>query len=393
MRLVIELYAMKLLFSKSSVSNVGRTLIFNLLYLLSMVATVIGALCLIVGINDMRALVYMFYPLVGFGQLFFLCATLSVSTVWNSMAKKASLILVSVSNSSLPPASLIRTNADTTAKSKKLGFCCLVKMPKPSVGVDAPITTSLIALTVTMMISYFSPLYISSAMSVCCLVIAISFAAAGGRMARLLTLSTEPLANKKRQGWKLSCCIRSNNGNGNDGGSSHSCSEDSSDAVGIRSSSSIKDNFQNEIEDLRRPNNSQLLDPSSNESSAVKEASSSFAPLRVPSSPVPTQPLSQVTPPHPETYASPPSSPDAASSQSLPQASVGVLQVAAQIRGTANVSFWCIRDHLQGLCGIGDLGILVWIEPSVAITYIQGSERLASCLVRAVTFCVYLYDP
>jgi hypothetical protein len=342
----MELHSMSLLFSKSSVSNVGRTLIFNLLYLLSMAGTVLGALFMIVGMTDIRQLVFMFYPMVGFGQLFFLCATLSVSTVWNSMAKKAAPILVSISSPSA--ATSTHTNTEIAANNEKwtpppLRWIrrYLTKMPKLSLGVDAPIPTSLIALTVTMMISYFSPLYISSAMSVCCLVIAISFAAAGSRMARLLTLSTEPVAKKQHQRWELRCCKRSDGGNssnGNDGGNSHSCSEDSSESVDIHNNSTSEFK-QHESEDSKTPGESQSSSQRSHDFPAGAVASS-LIPARVPHSPLTSQPLPLVSPALSPAHASPrpPSLPTRVADDALqkPQASVGVLQVAAQIRGTAH---------------------------------------------------------
>ena len=197
-----ELNDINLLFGKSGMSTVGRTLIFNVLYLLSMAATAFGGGLIILGILDMRILVYIFYPLVGFGQLFFLCATLSVSSVWNKMAKKVTQRFLKDENSALAATESASANTATASFFFRAKVGCirrLMTISKLNIGADAPISVSLSALTVAMMISYFSPLYISAALSVCCLVVALSFAAAGSRMAYLMALSVEPISLKRQR--------------------------------------------------------------------------------------------------------------------------------------------------------------------------------------------------
>ena len=84
---------------------------------------------------------------------------------------------------------------------------------------DAPISVSLSALTVAMMISYFSPLYISASLSICCLVVALFFAAAGSRMAYMLVLSVKPASSKRPQHAGSTLSNESNCGISNAGGS------------------------------------------------------------------------------------------------------------------------------------------------------------------------------
>jgi len=314
---------MDALFSKTSMSNVGRTLILNLLYVFCMLATVLGIGVIIVGMSDNRVLLYMFYPMVGFGQLFFVCATLSVSTVWNSMAKKAApIILAPVDNGSNPqiPSTAERNgtaDANESCFFRATPCCCrnLIKIPKVTTGVGALVPISLSALTVAMMISYFSPLYITAALSVCCLVIALSFAAAGSRTARLLAQSSEPVSPKPRTLWKLSCCKRNSDGNQN---------KSELQLSSRRNRQSSIEGSSRELEDSRisgEPQQSSASCTAAVLSSAGAEAESNLLmPSRIPNTSLQLQPQRVVAD---------------NGSQQLPQASTGVLQVAAQIRGTA----------------------------------------------------------
>ena len=364
MRLLVDLYSIGVLFSKTSVSNVGRTLILNVLYLFCMLATVLGVWVIILGMSDNRVLLYMFYPMVGFGQLFFVCATLSVSTVWNSMAKKAAPILLApVDNEIDLPDTLAPATNGTAATDKSscsratLCFCCydLKKIPKVSMGVGAPVPTSLTALTVAVMISYFSPIYITAALSVCCLVIAISFAAAGGRLARLLTQSSEPVSRRQQQCWSLSCYKLNSNGildsiaqsktgtADNNGEVQMSIVDSSSSDSNSRNGASPNESYLREIEDFQRPGENQQSNTSStaavgSTSPGAEAETNSLGPARVPSSSLPTLPLPHLTPAHLHAHASPPPSSlsEDVHSQPMPSASLGVLQVAAQIRGTAH---------------------------------------------------------
>ena len=86
------------------------------------------------------------------------------------------------------------------AQSKVWGVRHWMQLLKWIAGVEAPVAASLSALTVATMVSYFSPFYVSIAMSICCLVVSVSFAAAGSRMASLLSISADAATSNQNEG-------------------------------------------------------------------------------------------------------------------------------------------------------------------------------------------------
>ena len=97
MRLIAEVRAIEHIFSKSSIGNVRRTLIFNMLYVLPVIVNAIGVGFIIAGLDNGRVSVReLLYPSVALGQFFFNCTTLNISSIWDSMAKKACNVSASV---------------------------------------------------------------------------------------------------------------------------------------------------------------------------------------------------------------------------------------------------------------------------------------------------------
>ena len=191
-RLIAELHTADLLFSsKTSVSSVGRTSVLNLLYVLSTTAISLGAGAMLAGYDPNRVFVrYLYYPLVVIGQFFFVCATLSVCSVWNSTAKR--FMPLTDDGRPLPPSDL-HNNAQANEWGIRHWMHCL----KLIAGVEAPVAASLSALTVATMVSYFSPFYVSIAIGIGFLVVSVSFVAAGSRMARLLSISADAIAHRE----------------------------------------------------------------------------------------------------------------------------------------------------------------------------------------------------
>ena len=210
-RLIAELRAADLLFtSKASVGSVGRTSVFNLLYLLPMTATTIGNGIVLAGHDQKRVFVDdLYYPFVITGQFFFVCATLSVCSVWNSTAKRVITLAADgrhMQQPSTSPEKIMRTASNgshTGARANVWGIRHWMQFLKLIAGMEAPVAASLSALTIATMVSYFSPLYVSIAMSVCCLVVSVSFAAAGSRMARLLSISADAISLRQEEAKQL----------------------------------------------------------------------------------------------------------------------------------------------------------------------------------------------
>jgi len=140
------------------------------------------------------------YPFVITGQFFFVCTTLSVCSVWNALAKRVtpqtddSKPLQQAPAWQSKTARLASSDRCHHVESTVWGIRHWMQFLKLIAGMEAPVAASLSALTVATMVSYFSPFYVSIAMSICCLVVSVSFAAAGSRMARLLSISADAVA-------------------------------------------------------------------------------------------------------------------------------------------------------------------------------------------------------
>jgi len=203
LRLISEVRALEHIFSKSSIGNVRRTLIFNVLYVLPIIGNAIGMGLMIAGLDNSRIFVReLLYPSVALGQLFFNCATLNISSIWDSMARKVMPISPTPELSQQKSALLIGACCGQAAHvrhqqckfSSKRGSNCLVRCIRRTAGVVGVIALSLFALSVAIMSLYFSPFNVSIAMSVGCLVVGVSYAVAGTRMASLLSLGSGALS-------------------------------------------------------------------------------------------------------------------------------------------------------------------------------------------------------
>jgi len=146
-------------------------------------------------------------PISRYWAVFFVCATLSVSFVWESRVNKI-IPLTHAVRPSLPagPSSSFSSNIRHSTRAKIWCMHYWIIFLKSILGLEALIAASLSAITVAMMVSYVSPLYISAATSMCCLVVSVTLAATGSRLGRLLdvpigafSLSEEELDNRSQR--------------------------------------------------------------------------------------------------------------------------------------------------------------------------------------------------
>jgi len=176
--------------------------------MLPVTAVALGVGITMVGLDENRVFDRnLYYPLVVIGQFFFVCATLSVSFVWESRVNKI-IPLTHAVRPSLPagPSSSFSSNIRHSTRAKIWCMHYWIIFLKSILGLEALIAASLSAITVAMMVSYVSPLYISAATSMCCLVVSVTLAATGSRLGRLLdvpigafSLSEEELDNRSQR--------------------------------------------------------------------------------------------------------------------------------------------------------------------------------------------------
>ena len=82
LQLSFELHAMNLLSGKARVGNIGRTLLFSALFVACMLGCALGVGCALLGLDPHHVYErYLYYPLLGAGQFFFVCARRSCRTL------------------------------------------------------------------------------------------------------------------------------------------------------------------------------------------------------------------------------------------------------------------------------------------------------------------------
>ena len=195
LNLIYKVQTIDNVFSKSSNENVRRTLIFNIFFILPIFGNVLGTSLIIAGVDDSRIFVDRFlYPSIALGHFFFNCATLSISTIWDNMARK---IIPLPSESSRQRRKLISWAFFNRVPASR-HHCCtmvhrrcaiyLVQCVQCNTHTAGAFALSLFALSVVIMGLFFSPFNVTLVISAGCLVVGASYTIAGNRMAHLLSI-------------------------------------------------------------------------------------------------------------------------------------------------------------------------------------------------------------